>query len=286
MVIDNTLIAVLGWEDRFIKGLENDLNSNSINQLILIEYTESSHFAKENMKLLKEITKQKNVNLKIISISVYDPVKKWKIFEKFFLNNKNYGTNVLLDISTMPRDTIWSLLFFLRKMNLSIRYIYHKPQFYNPNWLSREPGKPRLLFKHSGITKFGLPTALIVITGFESERTRQLVNFFEPKLTVLAVQTGNQYDNQSRNNKEIHDAIKGFTEIKDITIDAYSEDNGLEIIKKTVEELEKDYNIILASLGPKITSIAIYKVFNLYPHIALSYVSSKKNKLRILIRNR
>ncbi len=47
----------------------------------------------------------------------------------------------------------------------------------------------------TGQTKLGLPTALLIITGFDLQRTGQLVQYFEPKKTILAIQTGEQYQN-------------------------------------------------------------------------------------------
>jgi len=46
-------------------------------------------------------------------------------------------------------------------------------------WLSRDPGKPRFVFKMSGLTKLGQPTALVILTGFDVQRTEQLIRFFE-----------------------------------------------------------------------------------------------------------
>jgi 3-dehydroquinate dehydratase len=270
-----TLIAVLGWEDRFCQGIENDLRNYNCQSLILLRYQECIDITNPSRIKIEQLCSKKNIELKYIDITDDDPVSKWKILEKYFADQENVGDSVLLDISTMPRETIWTILFFIHSLNIKVDYIYYTPLEYNKDWLSREPGKPRLLFKHSGITKLGNPTALIILTGFEIERAKQLVYFFEPKLTLLGFQEGKQFDNDKRN-KEIHELIKGFTETTDFSINAYSEDNGYSIINSQIESLKTNYNVIITSLGPKPTAISIYKAFLSNPEIALSYVPAKE----------
>jgi len=271
----NTLIAVLGWEDRFYEGIKSDLENYSFQRLILLRYQECDDFTVKSRELIENICAKNEIDLKYLEVSDLDTVEKWKVFDDYFSNEDNVGKNVLLDISTMPRDTIWSLLYFLNSLNISIDYIYHTPKSYNSDWLSKEPGKPRLLFKHSGISRLGVQTALIILTGFETERTKQLVHFFEPKLTYLGVQKGNQFNNEIRN-AENHESIKGYTETKEFELDAYAGDNGFSSIKDQIDELKDSYNVIVASLGPKPTSIAMYKAFLDNPEIALAYVPAKE----------
>ena len=68
----------------------------------------------------------------------------------------------------------------------------------------RQPETPRLLFKHSGIIELGLPTYLIIITGYDPERTRQVLGYYEPQKVFLVIQTGNQLNNNIKNTKELH----------------------------------------------------------------------------------
>lgn len=271
----NTLIAVLGWEDRFYEGIKSDLDNYSFHRLILLRYTECDDLTEKSRELISQLCNENKIDLKYLKISDLDTVEKWKVFDDYFSNEDNVGGKVLLEISTMPRDTIWSILYFLNPLEISIDYIYHTPKSYSSDWLTKEPGKPRLLFKHSGISKLGAQTALIILTGFEVERTKQLVQFFEPKLTYLGLQKGNQFDNKKRN-AENHESIKGFTETKEFVLDAYADDNGYSSIKEQIDELKDQYNVIVASLGPKPTSIAMYRAFLDNSEIALAYVPAKE----------
>lgn len=272
----DSLVTVLGWEDRSSKGVLNDLKTNQILKIYALDFEKSQDTPPFESEEIQEYCKSHNVEFHKIRISYDTPVNSWKDIGNFILEQSNIGHNMLLNITTMPRETIWSLLFFLRqKKDLSIDYVYYKPKEYTKSWLSKEPYKPRLLFKHSGITELGKQTALIILTGFDADRTRQLVNFYEPIVTVLGIQTGHQFDNENRNDKQKHIAeCKGVTSFKEFSIDAYSDDHGLSILMKEIEKLKK-YNIIISSLGPKLTAIALYKLYIKYPYIAISYVPSK-----------
>jgi hypothetical protein len=151
---------------------------------------------------------------------------------------------------------------------------------YADDWLSREPDNPRLLLKHSGIMAFGKPTMLVIITGFDPERTRQLINFYEPKRTILFLQVGNQFDNDSRNTTESHlKECIGITDYEYYPIDAYSEDFGFSTIASILNKYVEDYNIVATSLGPKLTGLSLYRYNHLNDSIGLTYVPCKEYNL-------
>lgn len=264
------LISVLSWEDRFLKGLVSDLNDYSISNIIIINHYEMK---KEKNEHYNMVSKGFDEPLEIIDLPS-DPIKTWNILKNKFSNI--IGKRILVDITTMRRETIWAILSFLRLNNNTIDYIYYKPGSYNEDWLSREPDTPRLLFKHSGISKFGYQTALLILTGFDADRTRQLVNYYEPELTILGSQIGNQFQNDKRNDPEYHiSECKGLTKIKTFCFNSYEKDHGFKAIKEIVEQYIGNYNLIVSSQGPKISAISLYNIFIKFPDIALSYVPCK-----------
>ena len=130
--------------------------------------------------------------------------------------------------------------------------------------------------KHSGIYDLGKETTLIMITGFDEERTKYLLYKFEPKKVYLLVQSGQQYDNLDRNNVMIHTNICrefGLKEEDIISnhINAYSDDLGYNAINNAINA-EIDSNIILASFGPKPSAVAAYRCYMQHPEIALCYL--------------
>lgn len=276
----NTLIVVLGWEERFLSGFKLDILNNKFGICFIIIYedyfmkNEFSIIMQMNLDIVKDICINNSITLNCINFTYSKPSEMYfnSRVEESFKNLTN--CNILIDISTIPREMIWSLLTFLKEQNVNIKLIYHKPVSYDKNWLCRDFEKPILQLGHSGISKFGAKTALIIITGFDFERTKQLINHFEPDIVYLCIQEGDQFENTKRN-VENHKLFSNQDQIIFIEIDSYNIDLGSTIIISIIENLE-EYNIIISSQGPKLSSIIAYNAFLKYPNIGLTYVPSKE----------
>ena len=151
--VTKSLITVLSWEERFIKGFEQDLSQYAFDRIFLLRYEGREKLKENNLKAVQKLIKRGKMRLVLITLP-NDRTKRWKLLEENFLKNNDIGKKIILDITTMRRETIWSLLSFLNHRKKSITYVYYQPQDYNEEWLSREPDVPQLLFKHSGVTRF------------------------------------------------------------------------------------------------------------------------------------
>ena len=99
----------------------------------------------------------------------------------------------------MPREVIWAALFWLEAAGAAVQYVYNRPHTYAEDWLARDPENPRLVYKLAGALEVGRPTALLAVTGFDENRCRQAIEFYEPSRVLLATQRGNQFGNDVRN---------------------------------------------------------------------------------------
>ncbi|WP_342086179.1 hypothetical protein [Dyadobacter sp. OTU695] len=277
--IKYNLISVLGWEERCYLGVMKTSGIISVSKLVLLVFKDYLKYTSSNLGRIKELCLEKRIELQIVELSYSRTADAWSQIGSIIEHPAVKKENSILDVSTMPRETIWSFIFFARKKNIELRFIYFKPLHYG-DWLCKEPDKPRLLYKHSGVAEFGKSTALIILTGFDYDRTSQLVRFYEPSLTVLGIQKGIQFDNQQRNIQDQHAAeCKGQTTVSFFEIDAYDLRAASAILDDQIKRLKPDYNIIVSSLGPKLSAISIYDVFLTHPEIALTYVPTKEYNL-------
>ncbi|WP_426065273.1 hypothetical protein [Flavobacterium sp. DSP2-3-1] len=270
-----TLITVLGWEDRFIKGLELTLGKFSVYKIILIcfeDYLDMDNM-KDNIEKVKHLSIEKNIGLEYIKLKYNESIHNWNILEEYFKKKDN---NYLLNITTIPRETIWTLFFFIKKHAESINYIYFKPTSYCKDWLTKNHKNPRLLFKHSGIFDLNKELVLFVIAGFDNSRLNQIIEFYEPSKIVVFYQKGRQFGNGNRNKDfstymKVHDK---YCEI--IEIDTYNVRETSEIIYNKYIEYIDLYNVIIDSQGPKISALSVYEAYMKSENkIALAYVSAK-----------
>lgn len=275
------LILYPSWEDRASLGFEDYANSNKIDLVLIIEKQDSLNQDKTQTSLfnIKNLCSLKKIPIETIIVENNDK----KTFEDLqsLIQQLGKDNNVTIDITTMSRNIIWMLLFFIKEKFEAVKIIYTLPKAYCGDWISKEPSIPSLLLKHSGIIDLDLKNCLIIITGFDTDRTKQLVRFYEPQKIVLLIQTGIDFDNNKRNNAEEHKLVceelgYNVANIDIQSIDSYSSDLGYSSIQKLIKSYKPDYNIILASLGPKLSAISLYQIYLKNTEVALSYVPCKE----------
>tara|TARA_R110002051_G_scaffold161672_1_gene233244 strand:- start:178 stop:1059 length:882 start_codon:yes stop_codon:yes gene_type:complete len=268
----HSLITVLGWEDRFMNGVDIILDKYNVKSIVLILFKD--YCSMDNMSInldkIKSTAALSKISLTEIVLEYNNSINNWKVLNNFFKENEI--NNPLLNLTTIPRETIWTLLFYLRNSSNSVDYVYFKPKTYNNGWLTKNHKEPRLLFKHSGIFELEKKLVLFVITGFDESRLKQLIEYYEPYKLIIFSQSGEQFNNLTRN-KSIPEFFD--SEIEVVEMDTYN-------IKLSNEKLNEyiikniDFNIIIASQGPKTSSISTYKSYlDSSNRIGLAYVPAR-----------
>jgi hypothetical protein len=269
------LVCVAGWEERFAAGLRVDMDRYRPIAILMIVFSEFSSQTETSRAQVESYAAANGITCRELIVH-REPQEVWQKLRSEFGNVSWRNKNVALDISTMPREVMWWSLSFLAAAECKLSYIYHRPLTYSDDWLTRDTARPRLVYQHSGIAKLGKPTALLLLNGFDTERAEQMIQFFEPRVLLLGLQKGSQFRNEERN-------IQGGEKLRQIMrnlsifeMDAYSEDHGFRAIVEKVKPILPDYNLIAASLGPKTSAIAMFRVATMFPEIALAYAPSRQ----------
>lgn len=276
------LITLASWEDRFYLGFEKTLKESKPAKVLMFYYAEYEQRTDANRKKVKAFCKKHGITVLEARIYFEFPDRTWLIIRELLGKEKIDAKKVLIDITTMPRDAIYAILSFLQYYGADVNYVYYRPKKYNSDWLSRDPGQPRLVFKHSGIARLGCKTVLVIMTGFDAERTDQLINYFEPDIAFLGFQKGKQFENYKQNikrHKEFLVRWKAKTTVNIFSLDAYSKDHGYKILENKIKKYLDDSNIIVSSLGPKPSAVALYRLCKKKPTIAIAYVPSREFNL-------
>jgi hypothetical protein len=275
------LITFLSWEDRYILGLEKNLQEFNPQKVILLKNNNplTDSWKNENFLKTKSILGDK---LDIVEIDSLQLPHSWNIYKEVF---RAYDQKaILVDITTMTREFIWYTLYNCKINDCITYYIYYKPApgGYASDWISRNPGKPRLLYKMSGIAKLGLPSLLLVTGGYDIQRLDSLIYYFEPTQTILLFQRGKDPRNKD-NLEKCRELFKMKYKIELIfEYDPYNIEDSISLILSKLsqnggsENYIDNYNIILNSLGAKPSAITLFNVWLKYPQVALSYIPSKE----------
>jgi hypothetical protein len=267
------IVAVASWEQRFLEGIKRDIDNIECERVVLFYYSEYTERTASNRAKIRAICETNNIIYEEYKLSFLNTIQSWKHLCEVFLSEQWHECSILFDISTAPREAIWNMLYLMEVQNAFVEYVYHRPVRYS-DWLSREPGKPRLIYRQSGIMQLGRQTCLLIVTGFDTDRTFQLINYYEPKYSLIAFQSGSQYANERENVENHLKILEGFADYETFDISAYSKDHGYSSIKEKISPMIDNYNILATSIGPKPSSIALYKLRQEFPSIGLVYTPS------------
>lgn len=269
------VFTMASWEPRFRLGLEALVDGSSIKTIVVLYATEYEQRSLPNRTAINDFCSGYNVEVKEIPINISNSIDIWNIIKSHVMANVDGLQSLLLDITTMPREVLWTMLHFLSELESSFTLQYCKPHKYG-EWLTRSPDRPRLIYKYSGVTFFGRSTLLFLTTGYDLERTKQFSLEFDPAKMLLAIQTGSQFRNKDIN-EACHLALKSESaDCASIPIDAYEGDHGEKDMYDAIFPYLKRFNIVVSSLGPKPSAVSLFKICKKYPQIALAYVSSKE----------
>lgn len=274
----DVLITLLSWEDRYFLGLEKDIADYNPDKVIMLRHLTNSEWKSDNYQKTQALLKDRLLE---ITLDAQQPAQNWATFSEVF-SKHGHNVNILVDITTMTREIIWLTLFNCKLHESSGNFIYYKPASYADEWISRDPGKPRLLYRMSGIHKLNAPTLLVVTAGYDLQRIDSLIHYFEPKDTIIFCQTTNNRKNED-NFKTIKSIVRHKYNIETVLqYDAYDVKSCQDLIIKTLTDTSNSnsfldtHNIIMNSLGPKTSAIALFNIWQNNPQIALSYLPSKE----------
>jgi hypothetical protein len=276
LMSNKAILTVASWEPRFWLGFQQLLNQHAPANVTMFFYAEFSFNSASTRRMVRELCDSRQIVLRESELSFGDPVSSFKAIYRTVAEVNLTEESVVIDITTMPREVIWILLDLLDGQAATIDWAYHRPERYNDEWLSRDPDRPRFVPKMGGVPKLGAPTKLLIMSGFDIERTKQVMIFYEPEITLIGVQSGSQFGNQEMNVSKHEREFKHSPGVKLFETNAYSIDQGYSAIEQELRDHVGNANVIMTSLGPKPSAIALYRLHKLHEATSLAYAPSKE----------
>ncbi|MEN3322225.1 hypothetical protein VP395_00670 [Mariniflexile soesokkakense] len=234
-----------------------------------------------------------NKNLPHITIITYPrhrAIETFDIFYHFFDKQINYNKNlnVVIDITTFTREILLVLVKILsldRFRNVfSINLVYTPAENY-PKWLSKGVRDIRSIFGYSGLHLPSKKLMLIVLNGFEVERTKEIIDSFEPNRLLL----GKPSELNSINKKLNKISCERFEEINERYHSLIIEDfefsckNVLEtkkVLDKLVNKYQNDYNIVISPLNNKISTLSVALLAIENENVQVCYASANQYNIK------
>lgn len=262
-------ITIASWEPRFLLGAKRILDEDNPTSVLYFwfeEYGERTANARSLMdQMVTELPSQVvrlnwgPVTDEVGNKPIMAHASVWKTVYKALEEALNIGDEFILDITTMPRESIWIILDILADRGHKGVVKYHRAAGHG-DWCGCEPGAPHIVPKLGGLPDSDFPTKLLIVAGYDQDRSEQFIAHYEPIETLILCQDGVNAENMQKN-IERHKARFGNrgSSVKLQVVDCYSNDWGYSQILTIASEFGAGANLLMASLGPKTSAVALYR---------------------------
>ncbi len=274
-------ICTSGFEDRST-FLSEFLNKNKVHDAVLFHLKDNYVQAEKNAQVIKN-------NLPQTIIKEYprnNIIETFDIFYNFLEEKvtKNKKRRVVVDITTFTKEVILVLIKALSldcfKNNFEVLIVYNPSENY-PNWLSKGIRNIRSVFGYSGVYLPSKKLILIVLNGFETERTMSIIDCFEPNKLVLGKPSKKDSINIDLNEKadlKFCNVRDKYSSIIEDTFEFSCKDiaSTKSTIKKIVDKYQDEYNIIISPLNNKISTLSVALLGIENENIQICYASANQ----------
>lgn len=203
-----------------------------------------------------------------------DPVEQLRVIRESLQDcaKRHAVRTITLDATTFNREALLVTLGIMRTHfeDARIRIVYASPRAHG-TWLSRGYRKVRSVIGFSGIQLAGRRNALVVLSGFEAERTIKIIEEQEPSRVLLGIGDPPTVPDFLERNISEHNLVLSRADVQRFGFPANSIHSCLAALEPMVLELLTEYNVILAPMSTKLSTIAVFSLAQKYPDFQVTY---------------
>lgn len=192
-----------------------------------------------------------------------------------FANDKlasRSDASAYVDSTAFTRESLIVACALLRRHidHTTCNLLHSTPQTFG-SWLSRGFREIRNIMGFAGHQIPGLPTVLVVLSGFEPERASRIIDAHEPKCVLLGI--GNPPTNASfleRNLKE-QKVVLARQDVEKFEFPANSVSDCVNALEELIKPHLGSANIVIAPMSTKLSTLAAMVIAERHPSIQLTY---------------
>ena len=255
-------------------------------------------FSKKIKKNAKKLVKILGMNNTIrIPISLDDSSRTYiKIYKELNETLKDESIKkIVVDITTFTHEALLLLLkvlVLLKRKDQELEFLYNGAKDYSVNevkpedkWLTKGVKDSRTIIGYSGITDLTLKDHLIIVFGFEKDRTNKLINDFEYNNITLAFGKEDGSIKKSHyiiNKKRHEELVNSYENINELEMTLTDPDIAKKEILEYVATI--DENVVVMPMNNKLSTLGIglaaieNKKIQLYYSLAARYNKSGYSK--------
>ena len=179
---------------------------------------------------------------------------------------------VHVDATTFTREAlvVSCALFRRQTCPAAFRVLYATPVSHG-TWLSRGFRCVRNIMGFAGHQIPGLPSVLVILSGFEAERTIRVIDEHEPSLVLLGLGDPPVTKSLLERNLKEQELVLARQDVKRFYFPANSVEKCARRLASVIEPLLKGHNVIVAPMSTKLSTIAAMIVAEEIPAVQLTY---------------
>ena len=280
-------ICSASFENRCLVFTET-INKDSINSVAIFYNKDEENCLSKNLQILKQQWDKSAIPIPVSYKDVSDIVDTFgAFFEKNFSSQRG---KVLLDCTTFTHEGLLIILKYLNEYkskyeDLNIIYICAKEYSVNTadvneKWLTKGIKSIKTVLGYPGISNPSKKNHLIVLFGFEIDRTIKLIDqmdFDEITLCFGSEADSINTDHYILNKKRHEDLLLLYPNAKKLEISLRDPERTKQILLEYVKDVAN--NIVIAPMNNKISTIGVALATIDNPNIQIIY--SKANEYNI-----
>lgn len=279
------LIVSSGFEDRSL-SLAYSLDPKLVKKTYIFHLEDNYAISEERISSFKAHLFSSDVFRfpKNRSFETYQLV--YKILSEYLEDSASKTKlKICIDITAFTREVLLIIIRIITQKDIlkivDIELIYTPSEKYSP-WLSKGVRKIRSIIGYSGLLSPTKKTLLVVLSGLEEDRMHTIIDSFEPSNLLIGHST-----NSSSISPEVFElSEQKYDQLKEkyseIILDdgfTFSCDNVVttqESIQRIVDKYDESYNIIIAPLNNKISTLGVAFAALKNENIQVCYASANQ----------
>ena len=179
---------------------------------------------------------------------------------------------VTIDCTTFNREALIVCLAMLYSQcpGARVRAAYVSPEVHG-QWLSRGYRKVRSIVGFSGVQQASRPTVLVVLSGFEGDRTVKVIEEYEPSRVMLGFGDPPTVASFLERNLSEHKLVLSRTDVTEFRFPADSISECTAVLEEVVQPLLQSSNVVIAPMCTKLSTVAVFSVAERHREIQLAY---------------
>lgn len=250
------MLVCASYEDRCLSVNEN-FEGSHIASICLLYFSKYEHLSRAYIDKYKA-----KFNVQTYELDISRPTTTADALIDYFsavLSTVN-SPNVVVDISTFTRESLLIVLRYLQlnKDKLGDVYIFYRVAEASAQ-LSEEVVQIRSVLGYMGDIISERPLHLILLSGFEYERAKEIIDNIEPDFISVGYGDKDKSISPSsyERNKEFTDKLLGYyaPELVNVFCHSLKDPNEVRVDLKKIIDGRKGCNVVLAPLNNKLSTV-------------------------------